>query len=156
MKDPVCGMEVQPESAAGSETHAGQAYYFCGKGCAAKFRAEPEKYVMRPAAPNFVQIGKPASPVVTFKDPVCGMQVNPDSAAGSHAHEGQTYYFCSTGCLHKFRADPAKYLAPRPAPVEHPTAKQYTCPMHPADHPRPARHLPHLRHGTRTHGRRDR
>ena len=124
-------MEVQPESAAGSETHAGKTYYFCGKGCAAKFRADPEKYGMPPATPNLVQIGKPAAPAITVKDPVCGMQVNPDSAAGSHQHAGQTYYFCSTGCLNKFRADPARYLAPKPAPVEQPAAKQYTCPMHP-------------------------
>ncbi len=128
MKDPVCGMEVQPESAAGSETHAGKVYYFCGKSCAAKFRAEPAKYV---APPMLVQIGKPAAPIVTFKDPVCGMQVNPHTAAGTHTHEGQTYYFCCTGCLNKFRADPAKYLDPKPLPIEHPTAKQYTCPMDP-------------------------
>jgi Cu+-exporting ATPase len=124
-------MEVQPESAAGSEAHAGKTYYFCGKGCATKFRAEPEKYVLRPADPNLVQIGKPAAPAITFKDPVCGMQVNPDTAAGSHAHAGQTYYFCSTGCLDKFRADPLKYLDPKPVPAEHPIAARYTCPMHP-------------------------
>jgi len=131
MKDPVCGMEVQPESAAGSEVHAGQVYYFCGKGCATKFRAEPEKYVMRPAVPNLVQIGKPAAPVITFQDPVCGMQVKPDTAAGTHAHEGQTYYFCCTGCLDKFRVDPAKYLAPAPVQIQHSAANKYTCPMHP-------------------------
>ena len=45
MRDPVCGMDVQPESASASETHAGQTYYFCCKGCAAKFRAEPAKYL---------------------------------------------------------------------------------------------------------------
>ena len=28
-------------------------------------------------------------------DPICGMNVEPDSAAGSHVHGGQTYYFCS-------------------------------------------------------------
>ena len=110
MKDPVCGMEVQPESAAGSETHAGQVYYFCGKGCATKFRAEPAKYVMRPAVPNLVQIGKPAAPAITFKDPVCGMQVNPDTAAGSHTYEGQTYYFCCTGCQQTFEREPQKYV----------------------------------------------
>ncbi len=124
-------MIVEPESAAGSEAHAGKTYYFCGKGCATKFRADPEKYVMRPAVPDLVQIGKPAAPAITFKDPVCGMQVNPDTAAGSHAHAGQTYYFCSTGCLEKFRADPLKYLEPKPAPADHPIAAQYTCPMHP-------------------------
>ena len=39
MRDPVCGMDVQPDSAAATETHRGQTYYFCCKGCAAKFRA---------------------------------------------------------------------------------------------------------------------
>ena len=57
MRDPVCGMDVQPESASASETHAGQTYYFCCKGCAAKFRADPEKYL----APKPVQVNAPAS-----------------------------------------------------------------------------------------------
>ena len=45
------------------------------------------------------------------KDPVCGMQVAEDRAAGRAEHDGRTYYFCSTGCLEKFRADPAAYAA---------------------------------------------
>jgi Cu+-exporting ATPase len=133
MKDPVCGMEVQPDSAAASETHAGQTYYFCCKGCAAKFRADRAKYL----APKLVQIGLPAAKEVTFKDPVCGMNVKPDSAAGMETYQGQTYYFCSQGCAAKFRADPAKYLAKdldaqtiQPAPPP-PAGSKYTCPMHP-------------------------
>jgi Cu+-exporting ATPase len=43
-------------------------------------------------------------------DPVCGMIVNPDSAAGSYEHKGQTYYFCSRHCLEKFRKDPDAFL----------------------------------------------
>ena len=39
-------------------------------------------------------------------DPVCGMTVQPATAAASHQHEGKTYYFCSQGCLEKFRAGP--------------------------------------------------
>src|SRR5579863_7608702 len=118
MRDPVCGMEVQPESAAASETHAGQTYYFCCKGCAAKFRAEPAKYLApklaKATAPGLVQIGQPAAKEVTFKDPVCGMNVKPESAAGMETYQEQTYYFCSQGCATKFHADPAKYLAPQP------------------------------------------
>jgi len=66
------------------------------------------------------------------KDPVCGMQVDPQRAAGSHAHHGQTYYFCSKHCLHAFKADPQKYLAAKAAPAA-PAASggEYTCPMHP-------------------------
>lgn len=39
-----------------------------------------------------------------FIDPICGMQVVPASAAGSFNQDGETYYFCSAGCLQKFIA----------------------------------------------------
>src|SRR5581483_1772673 len=75
-------------------------------------------------------------------DPVCHMTVQPATAAGSFAFEGQTYYFCSWHCLQKFQADPRRYLtaaAPEPmAPA--PPGTTYTCPMHPEvkqDHPGP-------------------
>jgi P-type Cu+ transporter len=54
-------------------------------------------------------------------DPVCGMTVDPARAAGSHEHEGTAYYFCSTGCLNKFRTDPARYLNQAPRPMARPT-----------------------------------
>ncbi|HJW89793.1 MAG TPA: YHS domain-containing protein [Anaerolineales bacterium] len=43
-KDPVCGMTVGEESAAGKSEYKGQTYYFCSKGCKATFDKEPEKY----------------------------------------------------------------------------------------------------------------
>jgi len=69
-------------------------------------------------------------------DPVCGMSVEPASAAGSHTHAGQTYYFCSMHCRDRFAADPARYLSPQVPPpamaaaVSLP-AGRWTCPMHP-------------------------
>ncbi|MEO8049650.1 MAG: heavy metal translocating P-type ATPase [Acidobacteriota bacterium] len=135
MRDPVCGMDVQPESAAASETHDGQTYYFCSKGCAAKFRADPAKYLaskpVQDSAPSLVQIGQPAAKEVTVKDPVCGMDVKPQSAAARETHAGQTYYFCSKGCAAKFHANPAKYLTPQTTQTARPAAGKYTCPMHP-------------------------
>jgi Cu+-exporting ATPase len=50
-------------------------------------------------------------PVVAEIDPVCGMEVEPESAAGSFEYRGTTYYFCSLGCLEDFREDPESYLA---------------------------------------------
>lgn len=38
----------------------------------------------------------------TFVDPVCTMRVEPTTAAGSFKQGGETYYFCSVGCLQKF------------------------------------------------------
>ncbi len=45
VKDPVCGMEVDPKTAAGKSDYKGQAYYFCSNGCKKAFDKEPEKYV---------------------------------------------------------------------------------------------------------------
>jgi Cu+-exporting ATPase len=68
------------------------------------------------------------------RDPVCGMTVDPQRAAESVVHQGQTYYFCSSGCATKFRASPEKYLGPQAAPETMDTESagvEYTCPMHP-------------------------
>ncbi|MDD7384468.1 MAG: YHS domain-containing protein [Actinomycetaceae bacterium] len=46
----------------------------------------------------------------TFVDPVCGMTITKDSAAGSTNYQGQTYYFCSPSCQLKFLNDPEKYV----------------------------------------------
>jgi Cu+-exporting ATPase len=67
---------------------------------------------------------------MTQKDPICGMNVNPDEAAGAFEYEGETYYFCSRHCLEKFKAQPEKYLTKNTQPTVHEEAT-YTCPMHP-------------------------
>lgn len=45
------------------------------------------------------------------KDPVCGMDVDPASAAGSSEYKGKTYYFCAMSCKKSFEEDPEKYLS---------------------------------------------
>ncbi len=44
-----------------------------------------------------------------FKDPICGMDVTPETAAGKSEYQGQTYYFCSLGCKKTFDKEPEKY-----------------------------------------------
>ncbi len=77
----------------------------------------------------------------TETDLVCGMSVDPANAAGRFEHQGKTYYFCSSHCLQRFRADPEHYLrnpgsvpmshvAPAP-PVPAGTQVEYFCPMDP-------------------------
>lgn len=51
--------------------------------------------------------------MASAKDPVCGMTVESDRAAGSAEFEGTTYYFCSGGCRASFVADPRKYIRQR-------------------------------------------
>ncbi len=78
-------------------------------------------------------------PPGTVKDLVCGMNVDPARTKHSTSHEGRDYFFCSAGCLEKFRREPAKYLAGggqeamEPAAPAEPAGKavEYTCPMHP-------------------------
>ncbi|MGE5122937.1 MAG: YHS domain-containing protein [Acidobacteriaceae bacterium] len=53
------------------------------------------------------------------KDPVCGMRVDPKSAAGISAYQGETYYFCSHGCKKAFEKEPHKYVSAQSHPAEH-------------------------------------
>ena len=84
-----------------------------------------------------------AKPDVTV-DPVCGMTVKPEVAAGRFAYNGRTFYFCSTHCLDKFREHPESFLnkaaapptvqlarTPRETPAPATNSEAYTCPMHP-------------------------
>jgi Cu+-exporting ATPase len=82
-------------------------------------------------------------------DPICGMSVDAEHAAGSHVYNGQTYYFCSQHCLAKFKEDPEKFLkspaaghaahghdhahahTPAQPPPSHAAAVAYVCPMDP-------------------------
>jgi P-type Cu+ transporter len=64
---------------------------------------------------------KATTPLV--KDPVCNMDVDPATAAGSSEHKGRTYYFCSLGCVKRFNAGPEKYLAPKTATAELPNSQ---------------------------------
>ena len=71
-------------------------------------------------------------------DPVCGMTVDPATAAGFHEYHGHRYYFCHSSCLDRFKADPEEFLGEPPADVDHPPGVTYGCPMDPEvrqDHP---------------------
>jgi Cu+-exporting ATPase len=80
-------------------------------------------------------------------DPVCGMKILPEKAAGSDTYNGQAYYFCGLKCLARFKDNPEQFLTPKsaaehghhhaapPKPVATSSAAtssvEYTCPMHP-------------------------
>src|SRR5947207_1732932 len=76
-------------------------------------------------------------------DPVCGMTIDEQDAAGSYEYDGVTYYFCHPSCLERFKAAPATFLTnEHRIPSVEPEAlsggrlpttsvAEYTCPMHP-------------------------
>ncbi|RWF58966.1 MAG: heavy metal translocating P-type ATPase [Mesorhizobium sp.] len=112
VRDPVCGMTVDPAAGKPSAAFGGHTYHFCSEGCRTKFMKEPEAFLKA-------------------TDPVCGMTVERATAKHFARHEGKGFYFCSAGCKGKFEADPQKYLSGQPAPEPMPKGTQYTCPMHP-------------------------
>jgi len=75
------------------------------------------------------------------RDPVCGMEVNPEQAASSQEYAGRVYFFCCRHCWERFRAEPERYVASARPPIalkvsrrrsEPPPVAEgaYTCPMH--------------------------
>jgi len=130
--DPVCGMTVNPGSAAGSSQHAGKTWYFCSPRCKQRFDADPGSFLKEE----------------TTTDPVCGMKVDPQHAAGSSNFRGHVYSFCSARCKQRFDENPASFIEPElgaavpapanmTAPIVSPAAapegakRIYTCPMDP-------------------------
>ncbi|KQV70275.1 heavy metal translocating P-type ATPase [Rhizobium sp. Root1220] len=120
VRDPVCGMTVDPKAGKPTLAYEGRSYHFCSDGCRAKFEAAPQDYL-------------------TAKDPVCGMSVDRSTAAHFLKHGGEKFYFCSASCQAKFEAEPEAYLhGSKPAAKPVPKGTLYTCPMHPeviSDHP---------------------
>ena len=119
IRDPVCGMIVDPNAGKPTTDYQGHTYHFCSDGCRKKFDGDPEAYR-------------------TSEDPVCGMTVERATAAYMSKHAGERFYFCSSGCETKFDGDPEAYLGDRPEPEPMPEGTMYTCPMDPEivqDHP---------------------
>ncbi len=81
MKDPVCGMTVDPAKCAGKSTFEGETYYFCGLSCLKKFETSPELFLKK-AAPVPVPVAGgeytcPMHPQIVRDKPgacpICGM-----------------------------------------------------------------------------------
>ncbi|WP_256460583.1 heavy metal translocating P-type ATPase [Bradyrhizobium ontarionense] len=138
VKDPVCGMSVDPATSKHRFEHQGQTFHFCSAGCRTKFAADPAKYLAPAAAPAAAASccgghdhHAHQHDETKVIDPVCGMSVDLATSKHRFDHQGHTFHFCSAGCRTKFAADPAKYLEKREPPPEMPTGTIYTCPMHP-------------------------
>ena len=138
VRDPVCGMTVDPAAGKPSTEHDGHVYHFCCASCRDKFVKDPEAYL-------------------TAIDPVCGMNVDRATAKHFARHEGQGFYFCSAGCKAQIRGGRReKYLGGRPAARADAGGHAIHLPDASGDRARRARRLPDLRHGAGADGRADR
>ena len=139
--DPVCGMQVRKESAPAQALVGHDHYYFCSDRCRERFEAQPDKYTSGMAKVDHMNgmegmrgmdgmegmegtegmsghdgHGALADSAV---DPVCGMTVNPATAAAHRSYEGVDYWFCNQGCAETFDADPGRFVSGHPESEHH-------------------------------------
>ncbi|SFU96316.1 heavy metal translocating P-type ATPase [Halomonas korlensis] len=89
VKDPVCGMDVDPHATEHRATHANKTWYFCSAKCREKFEADPEAYMgdKPPAesAPPGTIYTCPMHPEVRQEGPgdcpICGMALEPETVS---------------------------------------------------------------------------
>src|SRR6476646_2957772 len=120
VKDPVCNMDVDPNTAAGSSEYRGKTYHFCSPGCVKRFDADPERYLAPKAAPpksQMVQIGgiAPAKP-------------SANSAPAQSAGKGTVTYVCP---MDPEVRETEHGACPKCGMALEPETIEYTCPMHP-------------------------
>ena len=118
--DPVCGMTVDENLAAGKVVHSGKTYYFCSSRCQHEFKANPTKYAGSGEAVSEALHGhnhahshdmaETKAPKSTrqasgekAKDPICGMMVDKATALKTE-RAGRAYFFCSVGCQRTFES----------------------------------------------------
>jgi Cu+-exporting ATPase len=141
--DPVCGMSVDPLRATSQEEYDGKNYLFCSAGCAAKFRAEPARYlnppkIAKPLPGDSVGSAGTQNFPVTVQLSAPKVPAADDRWRRDEHQKGQTQvaeYICPMDP--DIRQDHAGACPKCGMALEHaagsppPTRIEYTCPMHP-------------------------
>ena len=91
VRDPVCGMSIDPKKTAHRTTHEGASYHFCSADCQAKFMADPQKHMSRTKTPEKPPTHSetiytcPMHPQIRRRGPgncpICGMVLEPETSA---------------------------------------------------------------------------
>jgi len=95
VRDPVCGMAVDPATARFRAHHDDTDYFFCSAGCERKFTAAPAKYLSPPTSPPTAKASPtaiytcPMHPEVRQQGPgacpICGMALEPAALSAERA-----------------------------------------------------------------------
>src|SRR5450631_849662 len=89
VRDPVCGMTIDPAKSPHRFAHRGETYHFCSSGCRTKFAADPQTYLDKTAPKAAVAEGTiytcPMHPQIRQVGPgscpICGMALEPELAS---------------------------------------------------------------------------
>jgi Cu+-exporting ATPase len=89
VRDPVCGMTIDPATSRHRFDHRGETFHFCSAGCRTKFAADPQKYLdnnkRKAAAPEDTIYTCPMHPQIRQVGPgscpICGMALEPEVAS---------------------------------------------------------------------------
>jgi YHS domain-containing protein/uncharacterized membrane protein YraQ (UPF0718 family) len=109
--DPVCGMQVRTVDAPATTMYEGVMIHFCSDRCKDRFLANPQRFVGAGAASQKMKSDETTSAEDTTEptgspgsvtDPICGMSVDPATAAAHRVVDGNDYWFCSTDCATTF------------------------------------------------------
>jgi YHS domain-containing protein/uncharacterized membrane protein YraQ (UPF0718 family) len=107
--DPVCGMQVVTAHAPATTMHEEHKLYFCSDRCLERFTGNPERFASKSTGPEDMESSGTGHR--RHLDPVCGMVVDPETAA-AHRELGMTeYYFCGAGCASTFDDEPERYAS---------------------------------------------
>jgi P-type Cu+ transporter len=118
VRDPVCGMYVEPAGARGSAEFQGKTYYFCSPRCVERFKAEPGKYLApNPPQTQMIQIGG----ITPSKD-------KPSPVKEQAAGKGTVTYVCP---MDPEVRESKPGACPKCGMALEPETVEYTCPMHP-------------------------
>jgi Cu+-exporting ATPase len=109
IRDPVCGMLVDPDIGKPRHSFDGRVFHFCHDGCRDKFVTDPAAYL-------------------EAVDPISKMRVDRATTPFLTKHAGKRYFFESAENVAVFEANPEAFAVPAEAS---PSGARYICPMCP-------------------------
>ena len=108
--DPVCGMQVEKQLAPASVRSGAEVVFFCSDRCRDRYVANPDPYMAAHQRLITDQQEMRRTQMSEHIDPICGMKVDPESAAAKREYAGKSYYFCSPGCAKAFDLKPEAFV----------------------------------------------
>ncbi|RMX07890.1 cadmium-translocating P-type ATPase [Corticibacter populi] len=125
VKDPVCGMLLDPATARHQLQHDGATWYFCSPACQARFAADPARYMGMATGADTAEAHPHKSDQASHAAH-CHAHSGAQPSATPHAPEHGQHASHHHGAAHV--PSPASAL---PAAAQVPAGTVWTCPMHP-------------------------